>query len=320
MVGSVIVHDGQIVGEGYHEVYGSGHAEVNAIRSVKDKSILSECTLYVNLEPCSHFGKTPPCSDLIVESKIPRVVIGTVDTTSKVSGKGIERLKENQIEVIVNVLQKECRELNKRFFTFHEKKRPYIILKWAQSKDSFIDKTRGNAEQKPAQITGEMAQQLVHQWRSEEDSILVGGNTVRQDNPQLNVRKVSGKNPLRIVISSKNNLPEDSLLLIDGQPTLIYTSDVTKTEEAIEYKTLDFNGDWISELLTDLHNRNVQSILIEGGAMIHSAFLENNYWDEIRRFTNFRPLEKGIASPSLWMGPHISKDLNGDLLEVFYND
>jgi len=319
MVGSVIVYNRKIIGEGYHKAYGEGHAEVMAIGSVKDKSLLSQSTLYVNLEPCSHFGKTPPCADLIIEHKIPKVVIGTTDTTSKVAGKGIERLKAAGVDVTVDVLQKEARELNKRFLTFHEKKRPYIILKWAESSDGFIDKVRSSRDELPAKITGPLSQQLVHQWRAEEESILVGGNTVRLDNPQLNVRVTKGRNPLRIVISKEANIPEDSLLLIDGQPTLIYNKNIIKEENNLEYASIDFSEDWIKNLLVDLHGRGIQSILVEGGAMIHSAFLASNEWDEVRKLSSRKTLNEGIAAPAFSGIPLHTQEQGGDRLDLYFN-
>ncbi len=224
MVGSVIVNDGQIIGEGYHQKHGEDHAEVVAIKSVTDKKLLCESTLYVNLEPCSHFGKTPPCADLIIKMGIPRVVIAAKDTTSNVSGKGIERMRKAGIEVKLGLMEKEARALNKRFFCFNEKKRPYIILKWAESEDGFMDKHRTTDAQKPSKISGTLVQQMVHQWRSEEESIMIGGNTLRLDNPQLNVRQVKGRNPLRLIISPSGDLPKDSLVFIDGQPTVVFSS------------------------------------------------------------------------------------------------
>jgi diaminohydroxyphosphoribosylaminopyrimidine deaminase/5-amino-6-(5-phosphoribosylamino)uracil reductase len=203
MVGSVIVHEGKIIGEGFHLKAGGPHAEVNAINSVSDKSKLKDSTLYVNLEPCSHFGKTPPCADLIIANSVPRVVIGTLDTSEKVSGQGLSRLKNAGCEVITGVLEKECRRLNRRFFTFHEKNRPYITLKWAQSADGYLDMIRTSDQNTgPNWITGNPERVLVHRWRAGEQAILVGAGTLRVDNPKLNVREWTGNNPLRLVLSS----------------------------------------------------------------------------------------------------------------------
>ena len=219
MVGSVIVYKGEVIGEGYHEKYGSDHAEVNAINSVKDKSLLSKSTLYVNLEPCSHFGKTPPCSDLIIKHRIPKVVIGCIDTYSKVAGTGIGYMRNAGIDVKVGIMEKESRELNKRFFTFHEKKRPYIILKWAESKDGFIAPKH---QTEPFWMTSSKSKILVHKWRSEEDAILVGRITAEKDNPSLTVREVKGKNPIRIVIDKDLKLSSDLNLFDSNTKTLIF--------------------------------------------------------------------------------------------------
>ena len=211
MVGCVIVYDGEIIGEGYHKEYGKNHAEVNAINSVKDKSVLKNSILYVNLEPCCHHGKTPPCTDIIIKYNIPKVVIGCIDTFSKVSGQGIKKLKNNSVEVIYGVLEKDCIELNKRFFCYHIKKRPYIILKWAKSKDNFIAPIN---QEKSFWMTSDESKKLVHSWRAEEDAILVGRKTVVADNPSLTVRVCEGKNPIRIVIDKELSLNEKVMFLM----------------------------------------------------------------------------------------------------------
>ena len=219
MVGSVIVYKGEVIGEGYHEKYGSDHAEVNAINSVKDKSLLSKSTLYVNLEPCSHFGKTPPCSDLIIKYKIPKVVIGCMDTYSEVDGTGIDKMRNAGIEVKVGIVEKLCRDLNKRFFTFHEKKRPYIILKWAESKDGFIAPKN---QKEPFWMTSNKSKKLVHKWRSEEDSVLVGRITAEKDNPSLTVRESTVKNPIRLVIDKNLKLSKNLNLFNSESKTIIF--------------------------------------------------------------------------------------------------
>jgi len=222
MVGCVIVHEGIVIGEGYHEKYGGPHAEVNAILSVKNPELLAHSTLYVSLEPCAHFGKTPPCSDLIIKNQIPKVVIGTVDPFAEVSGKGIERMRKSGIEVEVGVLEKKCRNLNRRFFTFHEKKRPYIILKWAQTLDGFIDTDRTET-QHPTWITNALSKRLVHKQRSEESAILIGTNTAEYDNPALTVREWTGSQPIRMVIDRLGRL-DSSLQIFDGiVPTWVFT-------------------------------------------------------------------------------------------------
>ena len=225
MVGAVIVCNGKIIGEGYHLKAGEPHAEVIAINSVSDKSILKDSTLYVNLEPCSHFGKTPPCADFIISHSIPRVVVGTADSSEKVSGQGLSRLRDAGCEVIAGVLEEECRRLNRRFFTFHEKKRPYITLKWAQSADGYLDILRSeNHSIEPTWITGKPERSLVHRWRTEEESILVGAGTVRADNPKLNVRDWKGKEPAQINTEQFGNIDKGSSLLTDGGKTVVFTN------------------------------------------------------------------------------------------------
>lgn len=249
MVGSVIVYDGQIIGEGWHRKAGEAHAEVNAIRSVKDPSVLDKATIYVSLEPCSHFGKTPPCCDLIIENKIPNVVIGTVDSNIKVAGNGIKRLKEAGANVIVGILEKECHELNQRFFTFNEKKRPYIILKWAQTQDGFIAPLE-KKEQKPVWITNSYSRQLVHKWRAEEQAILVGTQTVIDDNPQLNTRDWEGNNPIRVVIDQNNRVPKTAHVFDNQLKTIVFSKyNVMLASENIIYESIDFQQNIAQQIL-----------------------------------------------------------------------
>ena len=235
MVGCVIVHNDSIIGQGYHQQCGSHHAEVNAIASVENKELLEQSTLYVSLEPCAHFGKTPPCADLIVKSKIPRVVIGSLDTFSEVNGKGIQRLKETGIEVLTKVLEKECRAINKRFFTFHEKKRPYIILKWAQTSDGYIAPLN---QKEPLWISSPESKTLVHLWRSQEQAILVGRKTAELDNPLLTTREVKGKNPIRIVLDRELSLNKDLLIFNDDAPTLVVNDKLSSDN----HLKIDFNN------------------------------------------------------------------------------
>jgi diaminohydroxyphosphoribosylaminopyrimidine deaminase/5-amino-6-(5-phosphoribosylamino)uracil reductase len=319
MVGCVIVHKGKIIGEGYHQKYGGPHAEVNAINAVVDKAILAKSTLYVSLEPCAHHGKTPPCSDFIVQHKLERVVIATTDTFSEVRGKGIKRLKDAGIKVDVGFLENEARNLNKRFFCIHEKNRPYVILKWAESKDGFIDKLRTSNESSSEKITGPIVQQLVHQWRAEEQSILVGGNTVRLDNSQLNVRQAHGPNPLRIIISAENNIPESSLILIDGQATLIFNSKLNLQKDNLEWIKWEFNENWIEKILIHLAERDVQSIFIEGGKNILDQFIASSQWDEIRRFIADKPLINGITAPKIEHHCSKEKTIGSTSLKMYYN-
>ena len=304
MVGSVIVHKGKIIGEGYHRKCGEPHAEVNAINSVRNKDLLKESTIYVNLEPCSHFGKTPPCANLIASLGIPKVIIGTVDTASHVSGKGIGILKSVGCDVKVGVLDKECRELNKRFFTFHEKGRPYIILKWAQTKDGFIDiKRKEDHPLQPTWITNEYAKTLVHKWRAEEQSILVGTNTARQDNPSLTTRNWHGKNPLRVVLDQRFELPMDLKLFDRSADTLIIAGEESKSlkkrklPENIGIEFVDYSKELYTQLFKIFIQRNIQSLIIEGGEKVLTSFIQNDLWDEARIFTGDIKFFEGVKAP-----------------------
>jgi diaminohydroxyphosphoribosylaminopyrimidine deaminase/5-amino-6-(5-phosphoribosylamino)uracil reductase len=320
MVGSVIVHDGKVIGEGYHIFYGKEHAEVNAIRAVNDKHLLKEATLYVNLEPCSHFGKTPPCADLIIKHHIPHVVIGSVDTNSLVAGQGIEKLKKAGIKVEIGILQEECRALNKRFFTHHEKKRPYIILKWAQTQDGYIDAKRDILDnEKALQISNEASQKLVHLWRSEEQAIIVGTNTALLDNPQLTVRMISGKNPLRITIDRTLRIPASHHLLDKNTPTLIFTERETESEINLEYVPIDFTIPIVPQILQELHKRNIRSLLVEGGAQLLSGFIQSGFWDEANVFISNKKINEGVHAPLLIEKPTSTEDVNGDQLLKYQN-
>jgi len=314
MVGCVIVNDGEIIGEGYHKEFGKNHAEVNAINSVKDKSALRNSILYVNLEPCCHHGKTPPCTDLIIKYNIPKVVIGCIDTFSKVSGQGIKKLKDNSVEVIYGVLEKDCIELNKRFFCYHIKKRPYIILKWAKSKDNFIAPIN---QEKPFWMTCEKSKKLVHSWRAEEDAILVGRKTVVADNPSLTVRMCEGKNPIRIVIDKELSLNEKSNVFDDQSETIVFNNIKTAIIDKTTYLKADFNN-LNQDILNQLYNRDILSLIIEGGAITINSFIEKNLYDEIRIFTTDKFLKKGVNSPEF---PDINliktSIINNDKLEVY---
>ena len=314
MVGCVIVNNGEIIGEGYHKEYGKNHAEVNAINSVKDKSVLKNSILYVNLEPCCHHGKTPPCTDLIIKYNIPKVVIGCIDTFSKVSGQGIKKLKDNSVEVIYGVLEKDCIELNKRFFCYHIKKRPYIILKWAKSKDNFIAPIN---QEKPFWMTCEKSKKLVHSWRAEEDAILVGRKTVVADNPSLTVRMCEGKNPIRIVIDKELSLNEKSNVFDDQAKTIVFNNIKSSIVDKTTYLKADFNN-LNQDILNQLYNRDILSLIIEGGAITINSFIEKNLYDEIRVFTTDKILKKGVNSPEL---PDINlietSIINNDKLEVY---
>jgi len=320
MVGSVIVLDGKIIGEGYHQFYGKEHAEVNAIRAVHDKRVLKNATLFVNLEPCSHFGKTPPCADLIIKHHIPHVVIGSIDTNSLVAGQGIEKLKKAGVKVEIGILEETCRELNKRFFTHHEKKRPYVILKWAQTKDGYLDYKREiNDKKKALQISNEASQKLVHQWRSEEQAIIIGTHTALLDNPQLTVRMISGKNPLRIAIDRTLRIPKEYHLLDKSTPTLILSEKEMESEINLEYVQVDFNIPIVPQLLHELYKRNIRSLLVEGGERLLSGFIQSGFWDEANIFTSDKKIESGVRAPILIEQPISKEDIGGDQLLKYKN-
>jgi diaminohydroxyphosphoribosylaminopyrimidine deaminase/5-amino-6-(5-phosphoribosylamino)uracil reductase len=281
MVGAVIVCDGQIIGEGWHRKAGEPHAEVMAINQVKDLEKLKKSTIYVSLEPCSHFGKTPPCCDLIIAQNIPNVVVGCVDSNEKVAGKGIKRLKETGKNVTVGVLEKACLNLNKRFFTFHEKKRPFVILKWAETADGFMAPLQQD-EKKPYWISNQKSRQLVHKWRAEEQAILVGHQTVINDNPALTTRDWHGQNPLRIVLSSAFDNKNDYHIFNEDAKTI--QIDHQKDADAI---------------LTELYHLDIQSVIIEGGKKTLEKFISVNLWDEARIFQSNDYLYQGIKRPKI---------------------
>lgn len=300
MVGSVVVHQGRIIGEGFHQQCGQAHAEVNAIHSVKEKELLKEATIYVNLEPCSHWGRTPPCAELIIKHQIPKVVIGCVDSFEKVSGRGIQKLKDAGCEVVTGILEKESLELNKRFFTFHQKKRPYIILKLAQTKDGFIDKLRTDASEPAQWITNEHARTLVHKWRTEEMGILVGTNTALKDNPKLNVRNWFGSHPTRIVIDRALRLPKNLHLFDQNIPTIVFTEEKNQKDSSnLYFQTAQLPSDQLDDLLTKLFERNIQSIIVEGGAELMQSFINQNKWDEARVFIGNRFFGTGVKAPHI---------------------
>ena len=301
MVGAVIVHNNKIIAEGYTSAYGGNHAEVNAIQAVQDKTLLTEATLYVTLEPCSHFGKTPPCSDLIIRNKIPNVVIGCVDDNPEVAGKGIKKLRDSGCHVTVGVLEEECKEHHKRFFTFHNKKRPYIILKWAETTDGFIAPKTKN-ENKPVWITNKISRQLVHKWRAQEQAILVGTNTVIQDNPSLTVRDFVGNNPTRVVLD-KNN-------------TLNHTFSVFNTEA----KTIVLKEKTAKTICQAIHKHDINSIIIEGGAQTLQMFINENLWDEARVFTGNVLFKEGVKAPKFLGKLVATETILTDTLKTFIND
>ena len=316
MVGSVVVCDDKIIGEGYHQQYGKAHAEVNAINSVKNKNLLQKSTIYVNLEPCAHFGKTPPCSNLIIESKIPRVVIGCIDSFSEVAGKGIEKMKKAGIDVTVGVLDKESLDLNKRFFTFHTHQRPYIILKWAKSKNGFMDIDRSTDSKGIFWITQPETKCLVHKWRAEEAGILVGRKTIENDNPSLTSRDYAGNNPVRIVLDKDlANVYSKYIISKDDVKTVILNGKTSKIENNIQYIKLDDFS--IETILLELYNQNIQSVIIEGGAYTLNQFIDANLWDEARVLTGINSIEAGVKSPIINGELIESYNFGKDLVEVF---
>jgi diaminohydroxyphosphoribosylaminopyrimidine deaminase/5-amino-6-(5-phosphoribosylamino)uracil reductase len=307
LVGSLIVYNDEIIGEGWHRKSGEPHAEVNAINSVKDKSLLSKSTIYVSLEPCSHFGKTPPCCDLIIGNKIPNVVIGTIDPFAKVAGTGIKKLIEAGKNVTVGILEDECNELNKRFFTFHNKKRPYIILKWAESQDGFIAPL-SKEKKEPVWITNEFARQLVHKWRSEEQAILVGTNTVIEDNPSLTTRDWFGNHPIRIVLDQNNRISKESYIF-DNQ-----VKSITITKENI-----NFNNNIALEITDFLFNEGIQSVIIEGGRQTLQTFIDANIWDEAQVFRGEIYFKSGTKAPTISVENSKKEKILNDELLTFFN-
>jgi diaminohydroxyphosphoribosylaminopyrimidine deaminase/5-amino-6-(5-phosphoribosylamino)uracil reductase len=319
LVGSVIVYNNKIIGEGYHHKYGAAHAEVNAINSVTDKNLLSQSTLYVNLEPCSHYGKTPPCSDLIIQKGIPKVVIANVDPYEKVKGKGIERMRNSGIEVTTGILDKQGEDLNKRFFTFHSEQRPYIILKWAQTSDGFIDIIRhSEMPTQPNWITNEHARIMVHKWRAEEQAIMVGTNTAFIDNPKLNVRNWHGKNPVRVLIDKDLRLPLN-LNIFDGSiPTLVFSEKKPEKEiNGVEFILLNFNVNIVTQICNELYKRNIISIIIEGGAKLLNTFIYEGFWDEARVFTGNIKFLKGINAPAIKNKPVFTETWKEFRLDIY---
>jgi len=307
LVGSVIVYNDEIIGEGWHRKSGEPHAEVIAVNSVKDKSLLSNSTIYVSLEPCSHFGKTPPCYDCIIANKIPNVIIGTMDPFSKVVGNGIQKLKEAGKNVIVGILEDECKELNKRFFTYHNKKRPYIILKWAETEDGFIAPI-SKEKNKPVWISNEFSRQLVHKWRSEEEAILVGTQTAIDDNPSLSTRNWSGKNPLRIVLNQNNRISKENHIFDNQAKTISITKN-----------SINFNNNIAFEIAHFLYENNIQSIIIEGGRQTFQTFIDANLWDEARVFKGPISFNEGTKAPNIYSKNYKKEEILNDELKTFFN-
>lgn len=313
MVGCVIVHQGKIIAEGWHQKAGGFHAEAAAIHKIPHKEILKNSILYVSLEPCSHFGKTPPCADLIIQHQIPKVVVGCVDSNVQVNGSGIQKLQKAGVDVKVGVLEKECLDLNKRFFTFHQQKRPYVILKWAQTADGFM--APQNGEQK--WITHEFTKQWVHQWRTEEQAILVGTHTARSDNPQLNSRLWAGNQPTRVVLDRILKLNPDLNLFDNSQKTIVFTEKSGENQENLRFIQMDFNENPAEQILDHLFQLGIQSIIVEGGKQTLETFIEKGLWDEARIFTSQEIWGEGIHSPQLNGNLIETKIILNDRLEIF---
>ena len=322
LVGSVIVHNNKIIGEGWHYKAGLEHAEVKAISSVKNKVLLKDSTLFVSLEPCSHYGKTPPCANLIIESGIKKVVVGNLDPNPKVAGRGIKKLIEAGCEVKVGVLENECYELNKRFFTFHDKKRPYIFLKWAQTIDGFIaPKTEIRNATAPVWITNKFTRQLVHKMRGEEAAILVGTNTVLQDNPSLTVRDWAGSNPTRIIIDRDFKIPQNFSVFDEHSETIVFAEKKNETEykNNVTFEVINFSESIPKQICASLFKKNIQSIIIEGGAKTIQTFVDENLWDEAFVFTGNKTFGEGIKSP-IFKGTFISEEkIKDDTFQIFKN-
>lgn len=317
MVGSVIVHNGKIIGEGWHAKAGEPHAEVNAINSVQDKSLLAESTIYVSLEPCAHFGKTPPCADLIVKHKIPKVVIGCRDPFDAVNGKGIEKLLAAGIDVSVGILEKECLELNRAFFTYHTKKRPYIILKWAQTQDGFLDKLREEKDTGINWITQPETKLLVHKWRHEVDAILVGANTILNDNPELTVRLLEGHNPVRLIIDPHGKCSLESKTFSASGHTVVFTNSPLPNQEHITFIELRQEDSILEKILSTCYNMQIQSMLVEGGTHTLQSFIDANLWDEARVLTGISSFGSGLRAPELKDKPKETHKFGKDILNVF---
>lgn len=319
MVGAVIVHNDRIIGEGYHQEFGQAHAEVNAINDVKDISILSEATIYVTLEPCAHFGKTPPCADLIAQNNFKRVVIACVDTFSEVAGKGIQKLRDAGINVEIGVLENEARWLNRRFFTYHEKKRPYVILKWAETRDGFMDRLPEERADGINWITQPGMKMYVHKWRSEEQAIMVGWKTINNDDPQLNVRKIAGKSPHRFIIDPDGNSNVEAKVFQDGEPTTIISRKTEIKDLPAHVELITLSEITSENILEVIYNKKMLSVFIEGGAQTHAQFIADGLWDEAYQLIGSSTFGNGIHAPTLLKKSLISSEHVGiDIIQHYH--
>ena len=319
MVGSVIVYNNKIIGEGFHQEYGSSHAEVNAVNSVKDKALLSQATIYVTLEPCAHYGKTPPCADLIVKHQFKRVVVACLDTFSEVAGKGIQHMKDAGIDVETGVLENEARWLNRRFFTFHEQKRPYVFLKWAETRDGFIDRLPEDRANGINWITEPRTKLFVHKWRSQEQAIMVGWKTINNDDPQLNVREIAGVSPHRFIIDPKGNVDPNSKVFQDGGATTVISEESSINDLPIHVELLTLSKITSASILSLLYRKNMLSVFIEGGAHTHSLFIADELWDEAYQLIGNSTFGKGIKAPILSNKTLISHEVYGnDMIQHYH--
>ncbi len=300
MVGAVVVHQGKIIGEGFHRKYGEAHAEVNAIASVRDESLLKEATMYVSLEPCSHYGKTPPCAELIIKKQIPRVVIGCLDPFPEVSGRGVRMLREAGVEVVTGVMEKEAWELNRVFMTFQEKRRPYIYLKWAQSADGFMDRLRTDNSSPAVVLSSPETMRRVHRLRADVAAIMVGTQTALLDNPSLTVRHWAGKSPVRVVLDRTLRIPSHYHLFDGTVKTLVFTTVADAiSRENVEYVTIDFSQPVLPQVMHELYIRKLNSLMVEGGATLLGHFLKEGLWDQMLVETTPVSLESGVKAPDL---------------------
>ena len=322
MVGALVVHNGQIIGSGWHQKSGEAHAEVYAINSVSDKSLLADSTLYVNLEPCSHYGKTPPCTDLIIKSGIRHVVVGMQDPFEKVNGRGIQKLLNAGLRVDVGIEIAACRRLNKRFVTIIEKQRPYIILKWAETLDGFLA-PKSKKTKEPVWISNILSRTLGHQWRSEEQSILIGKQTVLDDDPALTTRLHKGSSPIRLLIDPKEEAERKSKVFNADQKVIVFTKNKSRIEGHIEYLSVDFSENGLQQILNILFQKGIQSIIVEGGSITIQHFINSGLWDEARVITGQKKFEDGIKAPnkkSFSANQNaVITNLEGDVLKQWFN-
>ena len=321
LVGSVIVCNGQVIGSGWHQKSGEAHAEVHAIRSVSDQSLLPDATLYVNLEPCSHHGKTPPCTDLIIQSGIRHVVVGMQDPFDKVNGRGIKKLRQAGVRVDVGIEIVACRELNKRFITTIEKQRPYIILKWAETADGFLA-PKNKKVTETVWISNLLSRTLTHQWRAEEQSILIGKQTALDDNPLLTTRLYKGPSPIRLLIDPKEEVSRNAKLFSPAQKVIVFTSNKSRTVNHIEYVSIDFSENGLQQILNFLFQKGIHSVIVEGGSKTLQHFIDSGLWDEARVFTGQEEFGNGITAPNTTpfsTKPNSTTTLEGDVLKQWLN-